>query len=332
MRQIIINQFEKVGSNDINSLQAALSKALQDDFLYNFFQQTNGILPGGFTPSVVSSTKTQYGAGVAFFYDSTAVGVNPNYRALVAASSFQATHTTPDPTHDRYDLICLAPNLAVTSTANRYVKTGGTGPVTLTTVNKIAADQYTLTVVAGTPAASPTIPATPAGNLSLYAVRITAVTGPSGTFLPQFSTLYAPKAPLNKLVSSSCGSFTDSSGSYTAVTNLSISFQSYGRPVWVGLIPDGSGLASMGSFCTLGTVDLKSQFALLCGSTKIAETFVESEAAGGTVAMESHLMPVGGLWTIYDLAAGINTFSVQAKKVTGDNVQVNNAKLVVYEL
>jgi hypothetical protein len=176
MRQVYINQYEKVGSNDINSLQLAVHKSLFDDTLYPFLQKQNGVLAASFAPTYVSALAGSLAAGTGFFYDSTQTGLNPNYRMINAQSSIALAFAAAN-TSDRIDLVCLAPNFAVQSTASRYVKTGGTGPITLQTVNKIYQDTYTLDIVAGTPGVSPSAPALPSGYLAIAQAYIHANTG-----------------------------------------------------------------------------------------------------------------------------------------------------------
>ncbi len=48
-----------------------------------------------------------------------------NFAKFRASSAVAVTFATPDPTNPRIDLVCLAPNFAVTGQASRYVKAGG---------------------------------------------------------------------------------------------------------------------------------------------------------------------------------------------------------------
>lgn len=181
MQQVYINPYEKVGSTDMNNLQLAANQSLFDHTLYNLFSKNNGVLPGGFLATYNSAYSVTLSAGVGFFYDSSQTGFTPKYRMINSLGlTIPVVITTADPTNNRIDLICLAPNNQVTATAARYVKTGGTGPITLTTVNKVLTDKYTLQVVAGTPSGSPAVPATPAGYIAIAQVLVTAATGMTG--------------------------------------------------------------------------------------------------------------------------------------------------------
>lgn len=179
MRQIYFNQFEKLVSTDLNNAQASSNKSLLDDFLYNYFgNPAGGVLGASLKGSYVSALASSIAAGVGFFYDNTQTGYNALFRMINAASAISVTHGTAN-TQDRIDLVCLAPNFAVDATkdASRYVKTGGTGPITLTSVHKGYQDTYTLQVVAGTPGGSPAVPSTPSGYIPLYSAYIHANTG-----------------------------------------------------------------------------------------------------------------------------------------------------------
>lgn len=182
MKQIFINQYEKPASDDINQMQLAAAQSMQDDVLYRFFGQPSAAVFGSdLTVSYVGALASSIAAGVGFFYDSAQTGNSPKLRMIKAAAAIPVTHTAADPTNPRIDRICLAPNFAVTGTASRYIKSGGTGPITLSTVSKTKEMTYTLQVVAGTPAGSPSAPATPAGYISLATVTVSASTGISGS-------------------------------------------------------------------------------------------------------------------------------------------------------
>lgn len=181
MRLVFINPFEKVGSQDTNNLQLAMNQSLFDDTLYPFFNKQSGVIQNSFIASYVSALVASLAVGTGFFYDSSQTGYNPKYRMIQAGAAIPVPVTAADPTNDRIDLVCLAPNLALTGSASRYVKTGGTGPITLTNVNKNYQDSYTLTVVAGTPSGSPVAPTLPAGNIAIAQLYIHAATGMIGS-------------------------------------------------------------------------------------------------------------------------------------------------------
>jgi hypothetical protein len=181
MKQIFINEFEKAGNDDINQLQLAIYQGLQDDFIYRFFGAVGaGVLGSDLAVSYVSALVASIAPGVGFVYDGSQTLNSPKFRIIKAASAVSVAFAAADPTNNRIDKVCLIPNFAVTQTASRFVKTGGTGPIVQQTVNKILEMTYTLQVVTGTPAASPTVPATSSGALALATVLIRAGAGMSG--------------------------------------------------------------------------------------------------------------------------------------------------------
>jgi hypothetical protein len=195
MIQIKINPFEKVGSTDVNSLQFAVHKSLFDDVLYQLFGKQNGTLNGAFAPTYLSATTARLAAGTLLMFDSSQTGVNPQYRMIKATAVVPLTFAAADGSHDRIDLVCLAPNFVVTSQASRYVKTGGVGPVVLTNVDKVLNDSYTLQVVTGTPSSSPAVPALPSGYIAVMQAYIHQTTGLTGqSDLTNLMTTLTPPA------------------------------------------------------------------------------------------------------------------------------------------
>jgi hypothetical protein len=169
MQQLILNQYEKIDSVDMNNLQFAVQQGIQDNILYNMFgTPASGVLNGSFKGSYVSQFAFSLAAGCGFFYNSGNTGFTPKNEMILALSAIAGVIVANTNANNRIDLVSLAPNLlAVTATASRYVKTGGVGPVALTTVNKVAQDSYTLVVTPGTPGAVPVAPSLPAGNIGI---------------------------------------------------------------------------------------------------------------------------------------------------------------------
>lgn len=181
MKAIVFNQFEKMVVDDVNQAQLAMNQSIQDDFIYRFLGQTAaGVLGADLTVSYISALSASIAVGVGFIFDAAQTGNTPKYRMIKASAPVAVTFAAADPTNPRIDRVSLSPNFAVTSTASRFVKAGGTGPIALSTVNKTQEMTYTLVVTQGTPAGSPAAPATPAGCLSLATCLISASTGMSG--------------------------------------------------------------------------------------------------------------------------------------------------------
>jgi hypothetical protein len=179
MKQLVINQFEKIVSQDINDLQKNVHQSMYDGFLYHFTRKTSGFLGDGFSTTRTSLTTVSVAAGRAYYYDNTQTGYEPKYRSINLASALTLTIGTspwaalPASGYSRYDIIVIRPKVEVTSTASRYVKTGGTGPIALQTIDKVSEQTYEVDVVEGTPViGTPSVPATPSGWLKVCDVLL----------------------------------------------------------------------------------------------------------------------------------------------------------------
>jgi hypothetical protein len=144
---------------------------------------------------------------------------------------------------------------------------------------------------------------------------------------------------LGQQISSSCGNFSTTSTSYTAVTNLSVSLTTTGRPVWVGLQSDGTEdggggfrAGTVGYTAASGGSTYTAKFRLRRGNTDIAFYTVQNDNANDTTAQ----VPCGSVWFIDTPAAGTYTYTVAAKDGNagfGDTCAASVAycKLVAFE-
>lgn len=176
-----------------------------------------------------------------------------------------------------------------------------------------------------------TLPALP-GSTSLMTMTASGVLGTT----TQITNTQLPA--LNSAVSSSCGTFTISSNTPLMVTNLTVTITTAGRPVWVGLIDDASGGASVITASTttsstaVATVQAFPQ--ILKASTAIFNSVVGGQyyaVSSSALAIE---MPVSSVFTIdYNAVAGSNTYSVWLKSNgVSDTAAIINARLFAYEL
>lgn len=119
-------------------------------------------------------------AGFGVLYTSaTALGTfgfGP-YQPISVAVAFNVALGAHDATNPRIDIVCLAPAEADDTSQNRNVM----DPVTLDTatqsVDKRTVLSYAYVVVAGTPAGTPAIPATPAGYIKIAECLVPAAAG-----------------------------------------------------------------------------------------------------------------------------------------------------------
>jgi hypothetical protein len=138
-------------------------------------------------------------------------------------------------------------------------------------------------------------------------------------------------AAVGQQVSSACGLFTaTNTAAWTDVTSLSCSITVTGRPVFIGLIADeaqaGSDEAAVNAVRTGGATAPFGKVQVLRDSTSLGElSFGAADATAWTG-------PPGMIWAIDVPAAGTYTYKLQARPFTASEVQVNNCKLIVYEI
>ena len=132
-------------------------------------------------------------------------------------------------------------------------------------------------------------------------------------------------------ISSSSGNFTTSNTSYTAVTNLSLSFTTDGKhPVFIGLINDASGNPSTIGPNNATFADPSCTLKFLRGATNIGEHTVRG-LFGAEVVNRIH--QCGNMFVIEVPAAGTYTYSVEVKVAdAAHTATVNYVKLVVLTL
>lgn len=132
-------------------------------------------------------------------------------------------------------------------------------------------------------------------------------------------------------ISSSCSNFSDTSGSFVAVSNLSVQIIATGNPVEIRLVSDGSSNQSNIGSSNGAAADTYFQIQILEGSTIIARIHLESNPAGSS--SDLILFPVSSISHIYQPVAGTYTYTVKVSSAgSGKSVVVNYAKLVVREL
>lgn len=176
------SDIDRIGSMALQSLLAVLSLL--------FFDDEAGVPLSGFPREeldtdhcVVSATgdlSYSVSTGWGFRFDSAATvqefGQN-RFSAIVrsqpATGSLGAHHATLP----RIDLVCIAPAVILDQSASRNVKNPSTGLVSSASVDQRQRLTSDVLVVAGTPNASPTVPATPAGYVALAEAAVPATSG-----------------------------------------------------------------------------------------------------------------------------------------------------------
>lgn len=139
-------------------------------------------------------------------------------------------------------------------------------------------------------------------------------------------------------ISASSGSYSASAASAAPIPALSVTLTTTGRPVFIGLIPDGTngvpGTDSYVGYTSSSTLDMAIDIQILRGATIVAQ--FGSEIASGissASAMKLRLPP--GVINMTDLpAAGTYTYSISAFITATGTVALafNNCKLIAYEI
>ncbi len=142
-------------------------------------------------------------------------------------------------------------------------------------------------------------------------------------------------ATLTPAVSSSSGSVSTTSASMVDVTNLSVSVTVTGRPIWVGLVSDGSANSSyIGGRATSDQRIAFGDFRVLRDATEVSRVQINAYFQGiasGSNTAELYLPP-GALFHLdIGVAAGTYTYKVQYM-ADGGRAAVNYCKLVAYEI
>lgn len=172
------------------------------------------------------------------------------------------------------------------------------------------------------------------GNIANGAVGATQLASDAVTTvkIADANVTKAKLVAVGQQVSSSSGAFTGTSASYADVTNLSVTITTSGRPVFLTLVHDGSGVSNT-SYLGIQDTDASgtANFQILRDATTVSTHAVLSQAGSGAVV---NGIPVGSVSHLDVVAAGTYTYKVQYRSQSGANgtVIVHHAKLVAFEL
>ena len=170
------------------------------------------------------------------------------------------------------------------------------------------------------------------GGAQWYSTPDFDLTGTLGTSnIADGAITPAKKASLGQQVSSSCSTFNTTSTSYVDVTNLSVTITSTGRPIFVGLISDGTGGLGGLQINSNATAGSFASYKIVRDSTDVAFHFVSFSAATGSSFV--NIQPVSSLYHIDVVTAGTYVYKLQMKvDSASDNGLTQFAKLIAYEL
>lgn len=207
--------------------------------------------------------------------------------------------------------------------------------LTLNPPNSMAAD-YSLTLPS-VPAQTNVMTLDTSGNMSSITydqvgINMTS-TGANAIANSRTRTTGTTVAAGGVAFSTTCGNFATNNTSATDVTNLTITITTSGRPVYVGLQPDGT--AAVGELLITSTSDTVSAVAVLVrAATTIHKSHLTAIIGGGNT-INNISVPPGAVWTIDAVAAGTYTYKVQTliDDSSGTvSIGFQNIKLVAYEL
>lgn len=156
--------------------------------------------------------------------------------------------------------------------------------------------------------------------------------GVATTSIADGAVTIVKRGSVGQQLSSSCGSFSTANGSLTDVTNLTVTITTYGHPVELMIIPDGSSSA----FSYVGVADTASGtvaemgMAFVRASSVIATTRVYTQADNAAGTLQIRQPP--SFVFIDPVAAGTYTYKVQAYLQSGTVALVNSVKLIAFEL
>lgn len=178
-----------------------------------------------------------------------------------------------------------------------------------------------------------------AGELTRLRYAIKRIAGSSQWYVAPVSTLgtagivKTSLAALGQQVSNSSGSYTTTSTSLVDVTNLTVTITTTGRPVFIGLVADGTANDSYLGVNGAGASDVwQGFFYILEGATNICRFAMSFQAETASAANNSVNVPLSSLFHIYVPSAGTYTYKVQAKVIAGTVANIAFSKLIAYEL
>jgi hypothetical protein len=170
--RIVSADFDNVGNIALQSLTGFLAMLMRDSLFDVPFSGFVG--PSDCLVSLSSAPLTiQVAKGIGFYYDSAESGAfSAHYKPIIVPSAFTHELGAHDATNPRIDIVCLAPSTTDDQPSSRLVLNTGT-----TSINKRTRLSYDYTVVAGTPAATPSAPAVPSGYVKIAECRVPATSG-----------------------------------------------------------------------------------------------------------------------------------------------------------
>lgn len=168
---------QEIISQDLNDLQSRLERGIYDRIIYEILgRNTNGFFKDGFKVLYQSSTAVTIKAGLGFQSIDTGTKV-PVKKPLANDADVTQNIDTPNSSNPRIDIICVRHGRYNAEAESRKFKDEFSDTIT-TQSTTVATDwRREINYVAGTPAGSPSAPATPAGYVKIAEILVAASTG-----------------------------------------------------------------------------------------------------------------------------------------------------------
>jgi hypothetical protein len=177
-----LNDGQELIYQDLNKMSARLERELYDRVWYEtLLRVQNAFFQDGLLVSYVGAATLSVNAGLGFQTDNTQLDPEPTKRPVFNSAAQNVALSPADAALDRIDIVCVQAARANVLTETRKYKDPSTGAISNQSLVTESDWQCALQVVAGTPNASPAVPATPAGWIKLAEVRVHAVTGVTGS-------------------------------------------------------------------------------------------------------------------------------------------------------
>jgi hypothetical protein len=168
----------EVNHTDLSNIGARSERELYERVLFQMLQKVeNAFFDDSFSVSRTNATTVSIAAGTGFQTDNTQVAPESTKRLIYRASAVSQALNAAHASLNRIDIICVRANRVTSDTATRKFQNAVTDAVTDQTFPIETDWQADISYTAGTPDASPAVPATPSGYIKVAELLITAVTG-----------------------------------------------------------------------------------------------------------------------------------------------------------
>jgi hypothetical protein len=173
-----LNDGQEIIYQDLNALTSLLEKELYERAVFEMLQRTSdAFFQDAFLVNYIGATTVSVNSGVGFQTDNTQVSPESKKRMLFQAVSANLNLAPPDGSQDRIDIVCVKADRAGSLTESRKYKDPVSSVVSNQNLSVESEWTPVFSVVGGTPAGSPAVPATPAGYIKLAELRVHAVSG-----------------------------------------------------------------------------------------------------------------------------------------------------------